>query len=443
MVRLLIVDDSEDLLELYGDLLTGQGYEVDTAIDGEMGLQRVLEFRPDVVLLDMMMPDVDGLEFLARLPGICPESRPRVIANSGFDRCREEALRRGAHVFLRKPVERKVLLAAIADVVRNEPVPDHRIAENERQVDASRQRSQRATLNILAMLTDDMRERVHSRLRALVEWVHGYYGFGQCFLHLIHGEEVYLEAIAGNDPQYMRDGMLYPRSNVYCDDVIDAGSTLYISDPLRHPVPAFSHHNEVRRRGWHFYIGAPLVTEQGAVLGTLCLMDRTPRELHQEDVRLFEVLAQHSAGMLADVAEGRPSEHVLIDDERVFHPDVLGLLVAVSLRRVARSRGKVRLIRFRITDVANYASVIRKAYGVTSGLRFAVSRAPGDEFLLVYDGDDPAIIDNNTQALELMVANAATPFAKLDWSQPESSAMDTARAYAVADQLLAQIAVAA
>src|SRR6266404_1173404 len=109
MSRVLVVDDSEDMQETYELMLEGEGYEVVKASDGAAGLRAVAAARPDVILLDMMMPDVDGLQFLQRLPIECAAALPPVIAVSGFELYREEALRRGAALFLGKPVEMDVL----------------------------------------------------------------------------------------------------------------------------------------------------------------------------------------------------------------------------------------------------------------------------------------------------------------------------------------------
>src|SRR6201999_343362 len=81
----LAVDDSEDVLEIYTVLLEAEGFRVATRGDGRRGLEAVSELRPDVVVLDMMMPEGDGLEFLQTLTarGL---PIPPVIACSGYER---------------------------------------------------------------------------------------------------------------------------------------------------------------------------------------------------------------------------------------------------------------------------------------------------------------------------------------------------------------------
>jgi DNA-binding response OmpR family regulator len=67
MGRILIVDDDPGALEMFARVLRLEGYHVDTAEDGLSGLLNLPTSVPDAILLDLRMPDVDGLEFLRRL----------------------------------------------------------------------------------------------------------------------------------------------------------------------------------------------------------------------------------------------------------------------------------------------------------------------------------------------------------------------------------------
>ena len=74
-VRVLVVDDEPSLAELLGSVLRYEGWEIRTAGDGASAVRVAREFEPDAVVLDVMLPDFDGLEVLRRLravqPGIC------------------------------------------------------------------------------------------------------------------------------------------------------------------------------------------------------------------------------------------------------------------------------------------------------------------------------------------------------------------------------------
>jgi CheY-like chemotaxis protein len=65
--KILLVDDDQALIQLYSLELSGRGYEVVTAADGEEGLIRAGEQKPDLILLDVMMPKLDGIATLTKL----------------------------------------------------------------------------------------------------------------------------------------------------------------------------------------------------------------------------------------------------------------------------------------------------------------------------------------------------------------------------------------
>ena len=65
--KILIVDDDEDLHTLYGLYLKGQSFQITQALNGQQGLEMVEKEKPDLIVLDMIMPVMDGEEFLIKL----------------------------------------------------------------------------------------------------------------------------------------------------------------------------------------------------------------------------------------------------------------------------------------------------------------------------------------------------------------------------------------
>lgn len=116
MSRILIVDDEHDILEALQLILEMEGYAVDTASTGHEAIEKIATSVPDLVLTDVMMPIMNGLELLKRLRAH-PEHRtiPVIISSAGS--IDAQALR-GSDAFLKKPVDLDVLLRTIARVLR-------------------------------------------------------------------------------------------------------------------------------------------------------------------------------------------------------------------------------------------------------------------------------------------------------------------------------------
>jgi two-component system response regulator VicR len=100
-LRVLVVDDSRAVATLIRDLLTSSGYAVTTAYDGEAALDHVKTLEPDVVLLDLTLPSMTGIEVLGALRRTHP--RIPVIAMTGDAGLGTSAVEAGAVAFLEKP----------------------------------------------------------------------------------------------------------------------------------------------------------------------------------------------------------------------------------------------------------------------------------------------------------------------------------------------------
>lgn len=103
MTKVLIIEDNETLNEAYKLILEKDGHEVTTAFNGEEGLEKLKEVSPDLILLDMLMPKMDGLEFLRHFnPGSYPNTTIIILSNLNEDEQVEEARKLGAHRYILK-----------------------------------------------------------------------------------------------------------------------------------------------------------------------------------------------------------------------------------------------------------------------------------------------------------------------------------------------------
>jgi CheY-like chemotaxis protein len=110
---ILLVDDSDDLRELYETLLRHEGYEVRTASSAEEALKIVPTWRPSLVITDIFMPGIGGLELITRLRSDVAPPIPPIVVFSGISEAKHEALKRGAARFETKPVGPDELLRIV------------------------------------------------------------------------------------------------------------------------------------------------------------------------------------------------------------------------------------------------------------------------------------------------------------------------------------------
>ncbi|GAC1299391.1 MAG: hypothetical protein NVSMB23_30310 [Myxococcales bacterium] len=116
--RILVVDDEEGFRDGVADLLRMEGYEVSVARDAVEAVPLVPGFRPDLILLDLRMPLLDGESFLRGLRGLAAGTRVPVVLVSAKEDLAAIAQRCGATAWLRKPFEASELLALVERVLR-------------------------------------------------------------------------------------------------------------------------------------------------------------------------------------------------------------------------------------------------------------------------------------------------------------------------------------
>jgi DNA-binding response OmpR family regulator len=105
MAKILLVDDDKLMVNMYQGKFEDDGFDVAVAIDGKMGFDKALEFKPDLILLDILMPNVNGLEMLKTLKGNDATKKIPVILLTnvgGGDEDVEKGLSLGAVAYLVK-----------------------------------------------------------------------------------------------------------------------------------------------------------------------------------------------------------------------------------------------------------------------------------------------------------------------------------------------------
>jgi CheY-like chemotaxis protein len=114
-LRLLVVEDDADTSETLEFLLDLNGFEVQSAPDGPTALEMSKEFRPEVVLLDIGLPGMDGWEVARRLRAECPAQPPLLVAITGYGRAEDRlrSQRAGIDLHLLKPTDPEQLIGLL------------------------------------------------------------------------------------------------------------------------------------------------------------------------------------------------------------------------------------------------------------------------------------------------------------------------------------------
>lgn len=131
--RILIVDDDSDIQELLSYNLRKEGYEVKTAGDGKEAVAKAAEFRPDLILLDVMMPEMDGIETCRelRINSDLDETMIAFLTARGEDYSQIAGFEAGADDYISKPVKPRVLVSRVNALMRRKSGSDDMPAANQ------------------------------------------------------------------------------------------------------------------------------------------------------------------------------------------------------------------------------------------------------------------------------------------------------------------------
>ena len=116
--RVLLVDDETDFVQALAERLKMRDLPADTVYDGEEALSFVEGQEPDVMVLDLKMPGIDGMEVLRQVKKSYPNIQVIILTGHGTEKDEEEARRLGAFDYLKKPVSLDVLIKKMKQAVK-------------------------------------------------------------------------------------------------------------------------------------------------------------------------------------------------------------------------------------------------------------------------------------------------------------------------------------
>lgn len=132
--RVIVIDDEKNIRMTLEKALSGAGYEVDTAMNGENGIQKLKEKEYPVVLLDMRLPGIDGIEVLKRINSLDYKTKVIMITGYGNVETAVETMKLGAVDYLRKPFKPGEIKEIVEQVFGR-----YKLEENEQGADNFRE----------------------------------------------------------------------------------------------------------------------------------------------------------------------------------------------------------------------------------------------------------------------------------------------------------------
>jgi len=116
--KVLMVDDEEDFVKTLAERMKMRDLDSDVALDGEQALRLVEDQVPDVMVLDLKMPGIDGMEVLRRVRKAYPQVQVVILTGHGSEKDEAEAKRLGAFAYLRKPVQIEKLIGTLRNAYK-------------------------------------------------------------------------------------------------------------------------------------------------------------------------------------------------------------------------------------------------------------------------------------------------------------------------------------
>lgn len=120
--RVLVIDNEDDARILCEELLIGEGYEVYSATDTLSGLEMVKSLMPDMVIMDLHLPEINGIEGLRRIKNLKEETLTVLVTSRGTMDTVKEAMRHGAYDYITKPFDVELVKEVVNEGLKMAPI---------------------------------------------------------------------------------------------------------------------------------------------------------------------------------------------------------------------------------------------------------------------------------------------------------------------------------
>jgi len=286
--KIALIDFDEALLEANCKMLESMGYEVQTATDGAAGLQLAVQMRPEIIVLELVLPKLHGLQLCSTIrqhPDL-RNSKIVVAASPTYPVDVRKARDLGAATFLKKPYTPPDLARAITSL---ESVP---IPQNETR--------RLATLQSYGIL-DTTPEAAFDEIAELAAIICETPG---ALISFVDSDRLWYKSKIG----FVADEI--PRELSFCAHALMEYEVMVVEDASKDERfagnPLVANSAEPIR----FYAGSPLRDPSGDALGTVCVIGHEPRTLSEKQKRALRLLGnqlQHMLQWRRQMMKGRPA----------------------------------------------------------------------------------------------------------------------------------------
>lgn len=408
--RILVVDDSEDVREFYAAVLTEAGYEVAEAEDGAAGFECVRTARPDLIILDVVMPVMDGLELLLKLRSDLAPPVPPVILASGFDITEQEALRRGAARFLPKPIDMADLVGAVEAVLRGQLAAPENVELQRQHARAARQRVLFAAREFVARLESQglpslatFEGLAETELSTLAQFL----GVSGGVSAVVRDDQLTVAAVVGTTKLARGDDLGPALPEAYA--VLETGSSLLLPDASAYPLFSVARTLD----GVRLFAGVPLRAEGDVSVGVVCLFDPAARAIDAEDLRALQLFGRRGSDLLVRYAEHGSDARLARHAPGIFSRALFEQLLDTEMRILDRRGGSMEILVVDTPDIGVVSSALQRQTGARQRLlATALSATRAAIFKRASDDSAPAQVGAIVEVLRSM--HAANTFGIVD-----------------------------
>jgi signal transduction histidine kinase/DNA-binding response OmpR family regulator len=337
--RILLADDNADMRDYVRRLLETR-YEVEAVADGEAALEAIARVRPDLVLTDVMMPRLDGMQLLARLRSDPPTSTIPIIllsARAG-EESRVHGMQAGADDYLIKPFSARELLARVeahVKMARFRRDAEQALRESEQQLSAelaAATRMQQVSTRLVQ--AGDISTLLNEMLEAAIELSHADMGH----IQLLEQGALKIVAQRGFEAPFLEffgvvqgglaacGAALQQGKRVIVEDV--SASEIFVGTPAQ-PVMLAANARAVQ--------STPLVNRSGEILGMFSTHYRAPYRPSDHELRLLDVLARQAADLF-ERKRAEQTQQLLVSELNHRVKNTLASVQAIAQHTLRRTK---------------------------------------------------------------------------------------------------------